>query len=401
MSVIQANSSGLVSGKFTIPANIPVGTKLVEFVGAGGSTGSAQFTGTNTLITSNQRMTVRQTQEYYDPLAQTFSPTDTIQLSGVDLWFTAKGTSKVVVQVRGVDTGFPNRSIYAEKRIAPADILINGSPTRVEFAELPVLTGNTEYAIVVLCDDADAALSVAQLGKWDTSAGKWVTSQPYSVGVLLSSSNASTWTAHQDMDMAFRLLIPAFTATTRTIDLGTTSVTNASDLLVMADVVTPSSACNCVFRLTLIGNSNQQVTVAAYQSVSLASRYTGSVKLEAILTGTATDSPILYPEVQLAIGNLQESSTYITREFSANAGTAITVTLEAQIPGSSAITVEVYNGTTWSTVTFDSGVAVDGLWIEQTYKKTGFSGTNARFRITLTGNAAARPMVRNLRAIFT
>jgi hypothetical protein len=252
-----------------------------------------------------------------------------------------------------------------------------------------------------MCDDAVTALSVAQLGKWDTSQGKWITSQPYQVGVLLSSSNNSTWTPHQDMDLAFRILSPSYTQTTRTIDLGTTAVADASDLMVMADVDLPASSCKCVFRLTLLGLSNTEITVAAYQPVSLASRYTGNVKIEALLSGTVTDSPVLYPEVQLAVGNVQETATYITRAFPANSGTNLVVILDAITPGSSSITVEVNNGSSWSAVGFDSGLPVEEEWVERKFIKSGFSGTTARLRITMTGNAAARPTIRNLRAILT
>ena len=40
---LNANSAGLLTGKFTIPANVPAGSKRVEFVGAGGSRGEAVF----------------------------------------------------------------------------------------------------------------------------------------------------------------------------------------------------------------------------------------------------------------------------------------------------------------------------------------------------------------------
>lgn len=396
---ISANTAGVVSGKFTIPANVPVGTKLVEFEGSGGSNGSAQFTGTNQIRTTTQRKTT--VTNYWDPLAQTFVLDNDSQISGIDLWLTAKGTSPIVVHLREVENGFPNRTVLAETSLKPADILTNGNPTRFAFPELPFLRANTEYAIVVMCDDAIAAASVAQLGKWDTVNSRWITSQPYQIGVLLSSSNNSTWTAHQDMDLTFRLLSPSFTQTSRTIDLGTTAVSNTSDLMVMADVDIPASSCRCVFRLTLIARDNEEITVAPYQPVSLTTRYTGNVKIEAILTGTAEASPVLYPEVQLAIGNVQESAVYVTRQFSNNSGTSLVVILDAETPGSSTIGVEVYNGTTWAAVSFDSGAPLEDAWVERKYTKTGFSGTTARLRITMTGNAAARPTIRNLRAIFT
>ncbi len=82
------------------------------------------------------------------------------------------------------------------------------------------LQANREYALVILCDDAETALAIAELGKFDAARERWVTAQPYQVGVLLSSSNASTWTAHQDADLTFELLAADYTESTRLIELG-------------------------------------------------------------------------------------------------------------------------------------------------------------------------------------
>lgn len=98
--MITADTSGKFAGTFTIPANVPAGTKSVRFEGQGGSRAEAQFVGIGTLVTDVlQKVTTRTTTFYqYDPLAQTFSVDETMQLGGVDLWFTAAG-GPVTVQV--------------------------------------------------------------------------------------------------------------------------------------------------------------------------------------------------------------------------------------------------------------------------------------------------------------
>ena len=78
---LTANSSGVVEGKFTIPANVRAGTKLVRFQGSGGSHAEAQFVGQGVLQTNTmQRQTTVKTvlsaapwPRWIDPLAQTFS----------------------------------------------------------------------------------------------------------------------------------------------------------------------------------------------------------------------------------------------------------------------------------------------------------------------------------------
>ena len=69
-----ANAAGALSGTFTIPANIPAGTKQVTFLGAGGSFGSASFTGSGTIVAQTLRRTSSpKCAGAGIPLAQTFS----------------------------------------------------------------------------------------------------------------------------------------------------------------------------------------------------------------------------------------------------------------------------------------------------------------------------------------
>ena len=90
-----------------------------------------------------------------------------------------------------------------------------------------------------------------ELGGFDAHAQTWITSQPYQVGVLLSSSNASTWTAHQDKDLAFRLLEAEFTPGVQALELGAAEVAGATDLLLLALAETPSAATRVEYALSL------------------------------------------------------------------------------------------------------------------------------------------------------
>lgn len=178
---------------------------------------------------------------WVDPLAQTFVLDKATQLAGVDLWFTAKG-GDVRLQIRDVANGVPSRTVLAEAHIPASSIVVSGGGhTRVLLPSPLSLAAGTEYAFVVLCDDAETALSVAELGKFDATAQQWVVSQPYQVGVLLSSSNASTWTAHQDRDLTFRLLEASFSGASSQQELGSVSVAGATDLLLLSLSETPNA----------------------------------------------------------------------------------------------------------------------------------------------------------------
>ena len=394
---LQANSAGVLSGKFTIPANITAGSKRIVALGEGGSRGEAIFVGQGALLTQTWAVAVRNN---VDPLAQTFSLDHSLQIGGVDLWFTARGTSPVVVQIRETTAGLPNQTILAEAKILPAAIVLGGASTRIVFPAPVMLNGGQEYALVALCDDAISALSMAELGKWDVTASRWVTSQPYQVGVLLSSSNAKTWTPHQDRDMTFNLLHNHYTETERLIPLGSVAVTNVTDLIVLAYADQPSAQAFAAYRLGLPDGT--QLTVADNQSVRLQSAITGTVSVTAVLKGTADVSPVLYPGSQLVSGIVSNTADYISRAIPAGSNARVRVIFDALIPAGAAVTVDaagVDPGDPWQAVAHLSAKALDNGWREMTHELASISEAMLRVRLSLSGNTAARPRVRNLRVI--
>lgn len=405
MANLIANAAGEVRGKFRIPANVRSGAKSVRFVGAGGSMGQATFTGRGTITTQERRTVTTITEETRwvqssDPIAETFILNAARQIVGVDLWFTARGATGAVIQIRETTVGFPNKTVLAEKRIKPADIITNGNSTRILFDAPCPLESGREYAFVVLCDDADLAVAVAELGKFDSNRQQWVTTQPYQVGVMLSSSNASTWTAHQDKDIAFRLLAARFTETSKTVSLGSVAVTDASDLLAMLSIDVPQTGTSAELRATTAAGVEYRLQPG--QPINLPAKLSGNVALSLALNGTQNASPIIYPGIQLAAGTIAESANYVTRAFACGSNARVVVAFEGITPGTSTIGVEIENQDgTWQTLTLTNGVDVGDGWVEREYIITGFSADTTRVRITLNGNALNRPRVRKLRCVAT
>lgn len=396
MSLV-ANSAGVVTGKFTIPAGIPAGTKLVRFTGSGGSSGQATFTGQGTLTTTTLRQVVTVTTAYYDPLAQTFTLGQAGQISAVDLFFSAKGTTNIVVQIRETANGVPTKTVLAERRIKPADITV-GQYTHIDLPSPVALSAGIEYALVIMCDDAVSTLKVGELGKWDDAAKKWVTSQPYQVGVLLSSSNASTWTAHQDKDLAFGLHFVKYGSTQRVINLGTVAVSNVTDLLLLTADEIPSSDTRIKYELVLPDAS--VISVADGQPVRLASAISGNVTIRATLTGTADFSPVLFPGTQLIAGRVGSTGTYVSQAIKGGSNIRVKVVFEALVPSGAAVAVSYKGanvGDTWSEVPFVSTSPLDENWLEVTHEVTGVTEDMVQVKLSLSGTTGARPRVRNLR----
>jgi hypothetical protein len=392
---LTANSNGVVSGVFTIPGpkQVTAGTKLVEFRGTV-SRAAATFVGRGTLRTDEMRSTVTITtieEQHRDPLAQTFVLPSAAQVSAVDLWFTAQGAANVLVQIREVSLGVPTATVLAAAVKRSSELSLTAA-TRFTFAAPAVLNANQEYAIVIAGADATTAVATATIGEFDATLQRWVTSQPYQVGVLLSSSNASTWTPHQTKDLTFRLLGSGYTSTSKAVTLSPVSVANADFLIVMAAVLRPTAQTDVRFTL---GVGAATYTVSEGQPVALPTTYTGTVTLSATLTGTTTISPTLFPDVHLVVGTRQSTGTYFSRLFDANGGSKVSVYYDAILPSGAAVAVAIERGDggTWSAAPEVASTVLDGDRIEYRHEIDDFAHDNLRVRLTLTGTPTAIPIV--------
>lgn len=218
---LTADSAGQITGSFVIPPNVPTGTKRLTFLGSQGSFGGARFIGEGTIISRVQRQLTTIETRYVDPLAQTFQLDAGRFVTAIDFWFTAKGSSlnNVVLEIRETELGLPGNTTVAEGILQGSAITVNGW-NKISLTKPVYLAAGIEYAMVLLTDDSTHAVALAELGRYDLSTGQVVTSQPYTIGTLLKSSNARTWTPEQTADLAFRIYGARFTNTNRTVDLG-------------------------------------------------------------------------------------------------------------------------------------------------------------------------------------
>ncbi len=433
-STLLANPGGVLSGTFTIPAGVSAGVKEVVFRGSGGSEGTQFFTGQGTAVLRTQRTVSTQVWAYSqpatpagggvavvgpsggsasnssapsgstacigpstDPLAQTFTLVADGQLAGVDLWFTAKST-EVVVQIRETQVGFPTQKVLIERRVQPGEITV-GQATRITWAPVQ-LAGGQEYALVVLCDDAVTELAIATVKDWDPINLRYVSVQPFQVGVLLSSSDQNTWTAHQYSDLAFRLLAPTYTQAERIVELGEATLDHATDLMVLGYFERPSTEADAVFELEFADGTLMRLNDG--QVVWLAAPYTGVVKARARLKASTVAGAVLQPGVQLIAGTIAASGTYVSRAFKAGANSKVKVVYDGELPAGSSVVIEAQStaaNAAWVPVPYLSASAQTAGVREITHRLDAISADAVRLRISLTGGTAARPAVRNLRAV--
>lgn len=468
---ITANGSGVLSGKFTIPEGLPPGRHRVGFTGAGGSFAEAFYFGE--IITEVAPAPRPRVTRLIDPLAQTFRLEEGRYITSVDIGVRTIGSTSnaITVQIRDVDLGIPTAISLAEGSI-PGDELSATGWTTVELERPLWVPADQEFAIVVLTDDSAHAVAIAQLGKFDIGASRWVTSQPYTIGTLLKSSNASTWTPFQEADMTFRLNAASFTATTRTVDLGpvyrveasgitrsgsTATVTVdtstfetgqtvifsgadqseynvaavvtvtgpnsltypvagspatpatgelylapglTSDLGLLATVERPTGGVDVEFVFSRTGAADLRTTDNGY--IELPERVTTGLNLSMVLTGTATESPFVFGGVQVVLGNLQESGVYITRAIPSAADAKVVTTFDQFIPASATAAVAIEKADlSWLSVSQDETVELGDGWLEASHIEPSFTagGVESRVRLTLTGNPANRPYIKNLRVV--
>jgi len=415
-----ADENGEITGSFTIPANVPAGTKEVIAEGQGGTLAVASFTGQGTLETdvmrrvttvqrwdaaivqrrqndddeheeTNGERRMRETGSF-DPQAQIFNLPSTRQIVGVDFHLCALGdlTNHILIHQVGVDTGWPTTDVEAEAFVPMAGAQTGWKSARYG---LPVtVSAGLDRAVVIKTDDGEHAISFASLGGFDAEAQRPVTTHPYPIGPRLSSVNARTWTAHQNDALAFRLVAARYTQTTKTVELGTVDVVDCSDLQVRAVVDVPSPVCSVVFEIERAGGEIYRLL--PWQVLQLDEFITETVTVRAILTGTERLSPVLFAPVELIAGEIATEATYVSKVIDISDAIRVSAYLKAAVPAGASLTLEYdYADDGWEDLPLHATeISPDPAWVERNFR-AAIDGQQMRIRISLTGGPAARPVI--------
>lgn len=336
--------------------------------------------------------------EYSDPLAQSFSLPFSQHVTGVDVRFCAVGdrTKPVICEIVEMNNGWPTPRVIAQTEIDMTSVPLNTWQT-FSFDAPIFLSGGTQYAFVFLTDDPDHSLSIARRGGFDAIQQQFVAAQPYTVGVLFSSSNRITWTAHQDEDLSFRIRCARFAPTTKTIPLGTFPVTDLSDILVDTVHMLPDAASRAWIEFQPAGEPAVRVEIG--QVWERQSYFTGNVAIRLVLQGSVNVSPLVARDLLVIKGEMRASGTYVSRAFTIGTDVNLSVVAQTRLPSGSAMTVEWDAGDdNWTTISQASALVLSDGSVERAFTSGEISEAQGRIRITLTGTPAARPAVWSLRA---
>ncbi|MRN67865.1 DUF4815 domain-containing protein [Brucella sp. 10RB9213] len=441
-----ANADGVMTGEFTIPANVPAGSKSVFFEGSVGTDAGCTYIGrgeitveeyrlTSSLETSTESMPqpiINNTVinnvtnvtnitnansstpisrggdgggrgEGHDPLAQTFTLAQSWCLAGIRLMCAKIGSASnsILVQIRTVEVGLPTSEVIAESFV-PGTALREGEVFTAHFKYPVFIPGGREFAFVVLTDDGEHELFVAAIGKIDLDTDGIITGQPFTVGVLLSSSNASTWTVHNEADLWFELIGCQFEPKEKIVPIGVFTPARMSDVVIRAGVEYPDTSVDVVIRLT---RPNGEVINAAPRQIISFDQYiqNETIQVAAVLRGTERVTPFVFPNVQIIDGELQTTADYVTRAVDATDANRVLVTFDAKLPANSSAKVQIGIPGNYETVSVSGATPLgDGL-VEQSFTRSDYPAANldARTRIVLTGSPAARPEISNLRMLLS
>lgn len=244
------SSAGTLTGTFKVPANMTVGTKLVEFFdseltsaaateySANGKTVWTNVdrtyirTWTSLVTTSTKTTTASEVVDKYttstkissvyrnlDPIAESFyvSEPNGVVIDSIDLFF-AKVDPNVNVEIVVVEceNGYPGQNMVPFSRVSLSPSQVKCTPissvgigkrpeaTTFKFESPLYLTPDTEYAFIVIAPSYNFELYTSTLGAADIFTGIGIKEQPY-IGSMFKSQNLRTWTAEQLSDIMFRI----------------------------------------------------------------------------------------------------------------------------------------------------------------------------------------------------
>lgn len=152
-----------------------------------------------------------------DPVAQSFTITTPggEMVDGVEIFFRTKSRNiPVTLEIRGMENGLPTHEVLERKVLNPEHVSLstNGlTPTYFRFDKPLYLEEEKEYAIVIIANTIDYHVYFAQLGRKVLHTGYALAKQP-NTGVMFTSANGSTWTAHQNRDLKFTVKRNSYTA---------------------------------------------------------------------------------------------------------------------------------------------------------------------------------------------
>lgn len=393
---IKSNSKGELTAKFTIPTGkfltgireVRLETSVPGYDVEGQASALYQATGVSRTIQRTvttlttvllERVTTTTTwvSDNLDPVGQTFVLDKMTIISGIDLYFASKPTVDVSVDcdIREVSNGTITSTILASKTLSAAEVKVSSdskTATRFAFDDPVILEANKEYAFVVRSTSTDYRIWIADLGESDIITGDLVLNNPYLIGIMLSSSNNSSWTNHQTSDVKFRLIADNYSTNSDLIMNNISATDEFSRIYFLAESIIPQGTSIDWYYSTDSGTTFSPISP---YNIKLLDSMKSNLLVKATLTRQSTTSQNLSPIIALdsinaVLSSYDTSGYYISTEFPGNTYTHVKIVLDTYIPYNS-VSLKVYvsadNGENMVEATVASTSNLNYGWVERTY----------------------------------
>ncbi|EFO31682.1 virulence-associated protein [Roseibium sp. TrichSKD4] len=429
-----ADATGQITGSFRIPENVPPGSHAVDAKGAAGSFSGNTYAASLTITTEVMRrvnLVTRRAppptvinnitnvtnitevnvrggrrnggdqnepwQRSGDPIAWVFPPAEDGYNLGLDFWIGEVGNpdNPIILQLAGTVNGDPSNEIAADTLI-PMHGVQPGDLIQARWRAPVPVSANRRMSYVWMTNDGDHAIQIARQGDVDPTNQQRVGGTPYPEGAFFKGANRSTWLYDPSISPKVRVISASFTESERRIELWRGELQAISDLVVQGRDQIPLGTG---IRLELKRADGSVQVLQANQPIEFEEYVSEEVVLEAVLTGTKTQSPMMFGK-QLIGGRLQQSADYVSRVFPLDGKLHARSLIKRFTPSGSslAISVDKEDGV-FEEMTPVENRPLGENWFEVTSQIDAFSAPHGgRIRITLQGTPAARPSVAELRA---
>lgn len=410
---LKANADGYTKGTFTVPANTLCGTVEVHLYPQGNPKllASASYTSNGTKRTITKTVWTEITKvTTTDPLAQTFQFDKDQFVTSVGLYF-LKGDPDcdISIQIRNVVNGYPGVVCYGEKILKGKDVKTSATgtaETKVVFDDPIFCLKDTQYCITILTESNVASMFYSELGGTDIISKAKVIKLPYTEGMMFSSSNAITWTAHQDSNLKFNIYGNKYSETGYVYFAEINDV-SYDRIMIMGDTSVPIET-ELTWEYSDDGGINWY-PIVLFEDIEL-KKLIGRVLVRAKFKPSSTVSPVVLLESCYLIGFSNNTEcNYVSRNIQMDEAFH-TVKQIITIYKPEGTNVAIYyaidtDGKDWKSARQTKEKVVDAAgWTQYTFEDTisGNGGRNFRAKIYMTTNdRTVRPRVKDLMNTLT
>lgn len=419
---VRSDAQGKATGKFKIPADVRTGTREVTLINDD-NMAQTTFTAQGTRKVTEETVTkTRVTFTLYDPLAQSFAFSSDRVVTSFDLYFASKSMNNenIIVQVRGLsEGGYPNRTVYAERTLTPDEINISddgSEPTKIGLDDPLMAKAGESYCVAIITDSQDYTMWIGTLGEnLINEPDETIVTQPYTNGVLFSSSNAVTWTAHQKSNLKFAIYTAEFQEEA-IMEFDVMEDLDTDTILLMASYLTPDNT-GCKWEVKIVAEEDVgRVSIDDVPWQPLVNyteqetqQVVGLAKLRATFKSNRYTSPMLALDDLMFVNFIAATEgDYVSKNVNASESPFDTIKMDydAFLPPGTSITpyYSVDRGETWVELKDPEISRQSSEYARYSFrKKISSSPTNENLKVKLTLKSETRfrrPRARRLVTTF-